>query len=223
MDAVMTMSSISEAGKYKVMVDVQPISNNKIDKIICHTGFWRGAFDDDSERKFESILAINGRVVQGDTVRLYGTLTTGSFPQFRLEEAVRLSKSVYELNKIEVRKEHLNDEYIVGCIHAINEQDGETIEYEFRDGMTKERAAILMTYWKPEQPWEMKDLFLAVMMDMDKSVVGPLAEHELDSPNDERAYAICILTDNWDQFEEWLDGRWDEVDPAIEAYKNKHQ
>ncbi len=132
------------------------------------------------------------------------------------------AEPMYKEHHIEIREEHVNDEFIKGCIKAINEDDAEAIEYDYRDGITEERAAILMTYWLPEQPWRMKDNFIALLMDQDKSIIGALAEHELDSPNDERAYALCILTDNWDQFDEWLDGRWDEVDPAIEAYKNSH-
>ena len=137
-------------------------------------------------------------------------------------EELEGTEPMYKEHHIEIREEHANDEFIKGCLNAINEDDAEAIEYDYRDGITEERAAILMTYWLPEQPWRMKDNFIALLMDQDKSIIGALAEHELDSPNDERAYALCILTDNWDQFDEWLDGRWDEVDPAIEAYKKSH-
>jgi hypothetical protein len=131
-------------------------------------------------------------------------------------------KSEYDQHQIEIRQEHLQDEFIKGCIHAINEDKAEAIENDYRHELTKDQATILMTYWSPEQPWRMKDNFMALLMDQDKSITGSLAMHELDSPNDERAYALCVLTDNWDQFDEWLDGRWDEVDPAIEAYKSKN-
>ena len=223
MDAVMTMSSMQEAGKYKVMIDVKPISNNRVTEIICHTGFWTGTYDDGSydeyeDRELDYIYGVNGNVIQGDSVRLYGTLSADDSPKFRLEEVVRLSKSEYELSKVNVRDEHLNDEFIVGCINAINDEDGEALEIVFRDDMNIERAKILMTYWKPEQPWEMKDLFLAVMIDMDASVAGDLAEHMLGSPShDQRRWAIAFLVNNSDLY----DCSMEDVDAAIEEYKSR--
>ncbi len=223
MDAVLTMSMVFKAGNQNLMINLEPLSNKKVKTINCQTGYWTGTADDDLTDGINYLHGINGDVVEGDTIRVYGTFKGGTTSYFEMEEVVRLSKSEYELNQIEVRAEHKNDEFIVGCINAINEGDGESLEYDYRDEVTEERAKILMTYWSPEQPWRMKDNFLAVMIDQDKSIIGPLAEHELDSPNDERAYALCILLDDWEQFDYWYDGHWDEVDPAIEAYKAANQ
>ena len=221
MDVVMSFSQVADGSKHKKTIVVESLSNNTVNTLFCQTGFWRGTLNDDPEYGL-FINGLNGEIIEGDTARIYGTISSSNSSHFVVEEVNRLSLSFYELSQITIRPEHVDDEFISGCIQAINDEDGEALEYDYRDEITAERATILMTYWKPEQPWRMKDNFLAVLIDQDRSIILPLAEHCLDSPNDMRAEALCIMMDNWEQFEVWLDGHWDDVDPAIKAYKDSH-
>ncbi len=88
MDAELSVHIFSEIMQLQ-MVGIRPSSNSKITMMMCQSGYWEGAADDDPNKNF-FLYDIKGYpVMKGAQVRLYGTFEAStSGGSFSLEEVV---------------------------------------------------------------------------------------------------------------------------------------
>lgn len=98
--------------------------------------------------------------------------------------------------------------------------DFEALE-SLRDGLTDEVVRQVSSEWRAALPWKTKDAYAALLQDQTAECVRPIFHDALKSPTVEtRAYALCVLTENFEQFTAFLADGWvDEakVDAAISA------
>jgi len=116
-------------------------------------------------------------------------------------------------------------EFLQHAANAIEATDFEALE-SLRDHIREEYIPALLQTLSADLPWSKKDAYLALLMDQTSDILTPLMEDGLNSPTVEsRAYAFCILTKDFDQFNYFLvNGGVDaqRVDTAIALYKSGH-
>jgi hypothetical protein len=104
------------------------------------------------------------------------------------------------------------------CRKAITEGDFEALE-GLRDVLDEGIVRTLAAEWHEGLSWSVKDAYAALLMDQTAECVQPLFRDALKSPTVEtRAYALCVLTGDFEQFTALMsDGGVDEakVDAAI--------
>ncbi len=111
------------------------------------------------------------------------------------------------------------------AMRAIDTQDFETIE-GLRDEVKPHHLPGLVRKWNANQPWNKKDAFVALLMDQKSPVVHPIMKDALNSPTAEsRAYALCILKNDFTLLPKWLDKTGfiipAKVDQAVAEYKKQ--
>lgn len=103
---------------------------------------------------------------------------------------------------------------------AITSQDFEEIE-GLRDVLNDEIVRQIASEWRAELPWEVKDAYAALLLDQTADCVRPLFQDALHSPTlESRAYAVCVLTQDFGRFESMMvNGGLDEtkVNAAVRA------
>lgn len=103
---------------------------------------------------------------------------------------------------------------------ALAAEDFEAIE-GLRDVLTPGLVAQIAAEWRSELSWGMKDAYAALLMDQTDPGVRPIFRDALRSPTVEsRAYAVCVLTQDFSRFDAMLDrGGLDEakVDAQVAA------
>lgn len=103
---------------------------------------------------------------------------------------------------------------------AINSGDFEALE-SLRDVLTDAVVRELVRGWSPVLPWRTKDAYAALLQDQAAECVRPVFRDALRSPSVEsRAYALCVLTGDFEQFSSLLSDGWVDaakVDAAIAA------
>ncbi|HMV96236.1 MAG TPA: hypothetical protein PLN43_10695 [Anaerolineales bacterium] len=116
-----------------------------------------------------------------------------------------------------------NDPFIEKALAAIRAMDFEIIE-GLRDEIKPAHVPTLLQTWNRDLPWGVKDAYAALLMDQTGGTVKEFMEDALGSPTAEtRAYAICILKNDFNLFSDFLvDGGVDasKVDAAIAAYRS---
>ena len=116
----------------------------------------------------------------------------------------------------------MNDTFLPKALAAIHRGDYEAIE-SLRDEIRSAHMAALVAEWKADLLWRVKDGFVALLMDQTGAAVRPVMEDALNSPTAEsRAYALCSLTGNFEQFTDLLSGGSvdaQKVDLAIRRYR----
>ena len=116
------------------------------------------------------------------------------------------------------------NEFLQQALHAIEISDFESLE-SLRDHVRAEYIPALLQSWSVDQPWSKKDAYLALLMDQTDDILTPMMEDGLNSPTVEsRAYAFCILTKDFTQFEKFLvKGGVDaqRVDSAVALYRSR--
>lgn len=104
------------------------------------------------------------------------------------------------------------------CRQAIAKGDFEELE-GLRDVLNDDIVRTLASEWHAGLTWSVKDAYAALLMDQTAECVRPLFRDALKSPTVEtRAYALCVLTRDFEQFTALMsDGGVDEakVDAAI--------
>lgn len=94
-----------------------------------------------------------------------------------------------------------------------------------RDVLTEGIVRDIVTEWNPSLPWRTKDAWAALLQDQTAECVLPVFRDALRSPTAEtRAYALCILTGDFEQFTSLLnDDSVDaaKVDAAIAAARHR--
>jgi hypothetical protein len=101
---------------------------------------------------------------------------------------------------------------------AIAAQDFEEIE-GLRDVLNDEITRQIASEWRAELPWEVKDAYAALLLDQTADCVRPLFQDALHSPTlESRAYAVCVLTQDFGRFKSMLvNGGLDEAKVAEEV------
>jgi hypothetical protein len=116
------------------------------------------------------------------------------------------------------------NEFLQQALHAIEISDFEALE-SLRDHVRAEYIPALLQSWSVGLPWSKKDAYLALLMDQTGDILTPIMEDGLNSPTVEsRAYALCILTKDFTQFDKFLVNGWvdaQRVDTAVILYKAK--
>ena len=106
---------------------------------------------------------------------------------------------------------------------ALAEQDFNEIE-GLRDVLTPKLVEQVAADWHADLPWETKDAYAALLLDQVAECVRPLFQDALDSPTAEsRAYAVCVLTQDFSRFEAMMtSGSVDDakVDAAVQALRS---
>jgi hypothetical protein len=114
-------------------------------------------------------------------------------------------------------------EFLQQAANAIEAEDYEALE-SLRDHMHAEYIPALLQSWGADLPWSKKDAYLTLLMDQTSEILTPMMEDGLNSPTVEsRAYAFCILTKDFDQFNNFLVNSCvdaQRVDTAIALYKS---
>lgn len=117
------------------------------------------------------------------------------------------------------------NEFLQQALHAIELSDYEALE-SLRDHVRAEYIPALLQSWSIDLPWSKKDAYLALLMDQNDDILTPMMEDGLNSPTVEsRAYALCILTKDFTQFEKFLvKGGVDaqRVDTAVALYRSRN-
>lgn len=117
------------------------------------------------------------------------------------------------------------NEFLQQALHAIELSDYEALE-SLRDHVRTEYIPALLQSWSIDLPWSKKDAYLALFMDQNDDILTPMMEDGLNSPTVEsRAYALCILTKDFTQFEKFLvKGGVDmqRVDTAVTLYRSRN-
>lgn len=113
------------------------------------------------------------------------------------------------------------------AMRAINTQDFETIE-GLRDEVRPDNLPALVKKWNANLPWSKKDAFVALLMDQMNPIVHPMMKDALNSPTAEsRAYALCILKNDFKLLPKWLDKTGflipAKVDQAVAEYRKQEK
>lgn len=98
----------------------------------------------------------------------------------------------------------IEDPIITKALLAIRDDDIMAQE-SIRDVIKEKHVAEIASYWNQKFSWKIKNGFVTVLMDQLDDSTKPLMTDALKSPSVEtRAYAICILTKNFEQFTSFL-------------------
>ncbi len=114
------------------------------------------------------------------------------------------------------------DVFMSKALAAVQKADYEELE-GLRHEVKPEYVPRLVTTWNKSMAWKQKDAYIALLMDQSGDAVREIMLDALDSPTVEsRAYALCILKDDFSLFVSLLTDGWvdqNKVDTALAQFR----